>query len=124
MPYLSGYVAKKRDVEREDLSLEVKRRMNDYATTLLKSTVTGYSTVSTKDLDIKINKSHWEYSLLPVWVLTYRSKKGKIYTYAMNGHTGKVYGELPISFAKLGLMLAGVVAALTPIFMLLGGLVL
>ena len=42
----------------------------------------------------------------------------------MNGHTGKVYGELPISFFKLGLMLAGFIAALTPIFMLLGGLVL
>jgi hypothetical protein len=35
-----------------------------------------------------------------------------------------VYGELPVSFVKLGLMLAGIVAALTPIFMLLGGLVL
>ena len=124
MPYLSGYVAKKRDVEREDLSLEVKRRMNDYATTLLKGTVTGYSTVTPDNLELKIQKSHWEYSLLPVWVLTYRSKKGKVYTYAMNGHTGKVYGELPISFFKLGLMLAGFVAALTPIFMLLGGLVL
>ena len=124
MPYLSGFVAKKRDVEREALSEEVKRRMNDYATTLLKNTVMGYNTVSVRNLDLKIHQSHWEYSLLPVWVLTYRSRKGKVYTYAMNGHTGKVYGELPISFFKLGLLFAAVAAVLTPIFMLLGGLIL
>ena len=106
------------------MSEEVKRRMNDYATTLLKSTVMGYNTVSVRNLDLKIHQSHWEYSLLPVWVLTYRSRKGKVYTYAMNGHTGKVYGELPISFFKLGLLFAAVAAVLTPIFMLLGGLIL
>ena len=122
MPYLSGYVAKKRDIEREALNGEIKSRMNNYAETLLKRTVSGYSTTSVQDLDLKILKSHWEYSLLPVWVLTYRSKKGKVYTYAMNGYTGKVYGELPVSFAKLGILLASVTAVLTPIFMLLGGM--
>ena len=61
---------------------------------------------------------------MPIWILTYKSKKGKTYTYAMNGYTGKVYGELPISFVKLGILLASVTAALTPLFMLIGGMLL
>ena len=40
---------------------------------------------------------------MPIWILTYKNKKGKVYTYAMNGHTGKIYGELPISKWKLAL---------------------
>ena len=46
---------------------------------------------------------------------------GKNYTYAMNGHTGKVYGELPISMAKLGLLLAAVAVPLTALFTVIGG---
>ena len=35
-------------------------------------------------------------NILPIWLLTYKSKKGKVFTFAINGHTGKIYGELPI----------------------------
>lgn len=122
MPYLSGYVAKKRDIEREDLSAEIKGRMNRYAETLLKQTVMGYNTTTVRDMNVQIQSSHWEYSLLPVWVLTYRGRKGRIYTYAMNGHTGKVYGELPVSPVKLGLLFGAIALALTPILFLLGGM--
>ena len=121
MPYLSGYVAKKRDVEREDLNEEIKRRMNDYATTLLKRTVLGYNTVSARNLDLKIHKSHWEYSLLPIWMLTYRDRKDRLYTYALNGYTGKVYGELPVSIGKLMLLLGAIAVPIATLLTLLGG---
>ena len=124
MPYLSGYLAKKRDIEREALSEEVRGRMNDYASALLRGTVHGYSTVSVKEMKVDIHKSHWEYSLLPVWILTYRDRKDRLYTYAMNGHTGKVYGELPVSGGRLALLgsivglIVGVAAALIKLFLL------
>ena len=121
MPYLSGFVAKKRDLEREQLSDEVRARMQTYSTQLLRGTVGGYNTVTVNNERMNLKQSHWEYSLLPIWMLTYRSKKGKVYTYAMNGHTGKVYGELPISYWKLGALFASVAAALTAFFTLLGG---
>ena len=120
MPYLQGYVAKKRDIERELLSSEVKGRMNSYAETILRRT-TSYGTLDVRSLDVAILKSHWEYSLMPIWILTYVKKhkkdkaKDKTYVYAMNGSTGKVYGELPVSKFKLGLaalgamLLAGIV---------------
>ena len=121
MPYLAGFLAKKRNVERSELTGEVRDRMNRYARTLLEGTVHGYNSVFVSDLDVNVQKSHWEYTLMPIWLLTYH-KNGKVFTYAMNGHTGKVYGELPISFAKLGILLAAVAVPLTAFLTLLGGM--
>lgn len=112
MPYLQGYLAKKRDIEREAISSEVKERMNSYAKTILSRTA-HYDNLDVTHLDVGIIKSHWEYSLLPLWILTYKKKhkrnkdKDKTYIYAMNGSTGKVYGELPVSIPKLALAALG-----------------
>ena len=122
MPYLSGFLAKKRDIEREALTDEVRKRMNDYATQLLRNTVQGYNTVSVKDTEVNVKQSHWEYSLMPIWVLTYRDRKDRTFTYAMNGYTGKVYGELPVSLAKLGILLASVAVPLTAFLTWIGGM--
>ena len=111
MPYLQGFVAKKRNIERKTVTPEVRSKMDAYAETLLKRTALGYNTLSGDVTELRINKSHWEYSLLPIWILTYiKEKKNgdkKIYTYAMNGDTGKIYGELPVSIPKLLLLLLG-----------------
>jgi DNA-directed RNA polymerase subunit RPC12/RpoP len=112
MPYLQGYVAKKRDIDRDSLSGEVKAKMNSYAETLLSRT-TNYDSLSVNHIDVAILSSHWEYSLMPIWILTYKKKhkktpkKDKTYVYAMNGSTGKVFGELPVSIPKLLLAALG-----------------
>ena len=127
MPYLHGYFAKKRNIEREALSDEVRSRMNGYASLLLGDTIHGYTSVEKGDTIVRVDSSHWEYSLMPIWILTYsrvRGKKTKIYTYAMNGNTGKIYGELPISIPKLALLFGGIATALTAIFSLIGGFLL
>lgn len=122
MPYLSGYLAKKRDIERESLSECVRQKMQDYAHTLLKSTMNGgYATVTMNDLTVRIDQSHWEYALMPIWVLTYQ-KRGKTYLYAMNGYTGKVYGQLPLSHGRLAAVCGALCAAATPLLALLGGM--
>ena len=121
MPYLSGFVAKKRNIERAQLTDEVRGRMHNYARTLLESTITGYSTVNVLGTDVNVRKSHWEYTLMPIWMLTYR-KKEKTYTYAMNGYTGKIYGKLPISLPKLALLFSAVTVGLSLLLFLIGGL--
>ena len=106
MPYLQGFVAKKRDIDTEQISAEVKSRIDGYSQTLLKRT-TNYDSIDVKSLNVAVLSSHWLYSLMPVWILTYKKKHRKdekTYTYAMNGNTGKVYGELPISIPKLLLL--------------------
>lgn len=47
----------------------------------------------------------WKHLLLPLWVVAYRYS-GKTYRIVINGQTGKVDGEAPLSWAKiLGLVL-------------------
>ncbi len=125
MPYLQGYVAKKRDIDRELLQPEVKGRMNTYADTLLRRTA-HYDVFDVTGLDVAILSSHWEYSLMPIWILTYKRKhrssrkKDKTYIYAMNGSTGKIFGELPVSILKLALTALGIFTAVFGIAFLMG----
>lgn len=114
MPYLSGFVAKKRNVEQESVREAVKSRMVGYSRRLLESTIHGYTTVTPTAPRLLVHQMHWDYTLMPIWLLNYR-RKGKNYTYAMNGYTGKVYGELPVSGGKLAVLggiVGGVVALL------------
>lgn len=49
------------------------------------------------------------YALLPVWLLNTRYKD-KLYTFAMNGQTGKFIGELPVCKKKYWGYFAGMFA--------------
>ena len=121
IPYLQGYTAKKRNLSREDLDGEIRGRMREYAEALLSDTVNGYSSIVSRNTESTCRAEHWEYTLMPIWILTYK-RKGKNYTYAMNGSTGKIYGELPVSIPKISLF-AGAVAAVTWLLtFLIGGL--
>ena len=103
MPYLSGFLAKKRNIEKEAVREAVRQRMIGYSQTLLRNTIHGYTTVSPGASQLLIHRLHWDYTLMPIWLLNY-NRKGKTYTYAMNGFTGKVYGRVPVSGGKLALL--------------------
>ncbi len=123
MPYLSGFLAKKRDIERATLTEEVRTRMQDYTRTLLSGTVDrGYNSMQVTDTRLNIKSSHWEYALLPIWILTYTDKNGRIFTFAINGCTGKIYGELPISYPKLAILAGAVTLPVTAILSWIGGM--
>ncbi len=127
MPYLHGYYAKKRDIERESLNSEVRETMHKYAAQMLHGTIQGYSSVDNGVLGLDVRKAHWEYALLPIWILTYKRKRGrkeKVYTYAMNGCTGKIYGELPVSLWKILSLFASVAIGVATICGLIGGFLL
>ena len=57
--------------------------------------------------------------MLPVWMMTF-NYQGKDYLYAMNGQTGKNYGELPISKGKLAAF-GAIMFVLLALICLLGG---
>ncbi len=122
MPYLSGFLAKKRNIEKEEVREAVRARMANYATQMLRDTIHGYSSVTPTAPRMLTNRIHWDYTLMPVWLLTY-TRRGKTYTYAMNGYTGKVYGQLPVSGKRLSILgaivgvVAGVVAGLIRAFL-------
>ena len=121
MPYLSGFLTKKRDIEPATLEEEVEGRMRNYSRDMLRNTIQGYATVTPESAGLSVYRENWEYALMPIWILTYRGKK-RNYTYAMNGHTGKIYGELPVSHGKLWALFGGICAAVTAVIGIIGGL--
>lgn len=115
MSYLSGFIAKKRDIEKESVREAVRARMSDYSKRLLRDTITAhYTTVIPDNPRLLVKEMHWDYVLMPIWLLSYQHR-GKTYTYAINGNTGKVYGELPVSGKRVsvfGGIMAAVIGAL------------
>ena len=62
--------------------------------------VTKYTEFIPDNEDIDILGTYWNYSLVPLWLLTYTSGR-KTYRFAVNGQTGKFAGESPVSPVKL-----------------------
>ena len=121
MAYLSGFQAEKRDLERADLQQEISQEVQGYSESLLRGTMNGYGSISPLVRDFRMMHENWDYTLLPVWTLTYKGSNGKLYYYALNGQSGNVYGRLPISYGKL-FAAAGIITALVFLLFLLGGL--
>jgi DNA-directed RNA polymerase subunit RPC12/RpoP len=122
MPYLSGFHAEKRNLERQQLEEEARAQLDQYARLILQSTMQGYSGLQITGYDSHVKQESWQYVLLPVWTMTYQYK-GKTYYYAMNGQTGRVYGRVPLSFLRL-CVLFGIVTAAVFALLLLGGMFL
>lgn len=114
MAYLAGYVADKYDVDAKGNMERINNRIENSTTQLFTSTVTNYATVVPERKNITLNHGEIKYALFPVWMLNAKYKD-KVYTFAMNGQTGKFIGELPISWVKFWAWLIGVSATLTVI---------
>ncbi len=97
--YLTGHAADKYDVESKDCEDHVLERMRNTLTKMLQSTVVGYSGVSCTGSSISMIDPVVEYALYPLWYFssTYKDKK---YIFAMNGDSGKMTGNLPLSMGK------------------------
>ena len=120
MAYLSGFFAEKRDTERQELQAEVDRELEEYAQKIYENTIDpSYDSVSVESLKLHTINESWKYAMLPVWLMTFKYKN-KNYIYAMNGQTGKNYGELPCSKSKLALLAAAIFVVLS-VLGILGG---
>ncbi len=117
--YLSGYLADKYDVESTAGEEQIRQRVENAMNDALQQSFLGYATVLPVSRQIGIDHSRARYVLLPVWMLNTRYR-GKTYTFAMNGQTGRITGTLPICPKRTAGWFVGLWAACT----LLSGLVL
>lgn len=62
----------------------------------------------------------FKYLLLPVWISSYKYKD-KVYQFMVNGQTGRVSGQTPISKIKVFLTAVAVICILVLMYYLLGG---
>ena len=93
--YLAGYLADKYDVNAEQSAEKANERVKKSTEEAFAATVQGYDTVKTEQSTIQLHGGKVKYALYPVWILN-TTWKGKQYTFAMNGQTGKFVGDLPV----------------------------
>lgn len=99
MKYMSGFLAEKYDVESSEAESIMKSRVESYLEERLKSTVNGYSSFSISSRQMSLSQIMQSYSMLPVYLLI-NKYKGKEHIFIVNGQTGKVVGNTPISHIK------------------------
>jgi hypothetical protein len=63
------------------------------------------------NVSTRLDKVTWKHVLLPVWIAAYRYN-GKTWRFMVNGETGKVSGEAPISWNKVIGLLAFIAAVI------------
>ncbi len=102
MSYLSGFFADKYDIQKQDMFPRIRSRANDASKKIINQSLKGYSSVIPSQQDYIIRKTNWQYMLLPVWFMTYKYKE-KIYSFALNGQTGKIAGTPPLDKKKMTL---------------------
>ena len=99
--YLSGFLAEKYDVEKDEAKkITIDRAEHTCCSDLeMKARSYGYSTFITENKSAEVKSEDIEYVLLPVWMLNIKYNE-KMYTFAMNGQTGKMIGDIPYSKKK------------------------
>lgn len=93
--YLAGYLADRYDVQEHDSVDRANDRIKKTIEAEFEKTVTGYDSVVAEHSSIQLDNAKAKYALYPVWVMNTKWQ-GKLYTFAMNGQTGKFVGDLPM----------------------------
>lgn len=95
--YLPGFFADKYDVSAEECSARADRRAKNSAVEVLKrDAAAAYQTCTTEQETLHLERGEVKYALLPVWVL-HTKWRGRNFLFTVNGQTGKLAGELPVS---------------------------
>ena len=115
--YLSGYLADKYDIDDKQSIERANERIKKSTEQAFAKTVKGYSSVSVDSSTVRLSNGKVKYALYPVWILN-TSCGGKNYTFAMNGQTGKLVGDLPADKKKINLARAFFALGYTALAML------
>lgn len=113
--YLSGFQGETYNQTPDQLEPRARAKADKDADSLLRSSMTGYNSLTPTRRDIQHRPSSREFAMMPVWKYVYRYHN-KDFEYYINGQTGKVYGKLPKSVGKIlfsgGTLFAGILLLL------------
>lgn len=98
--FLSGFLAEKYNMTSDVVEQRARTKMEHDAESILKESYQGYDHMQIIDRDVRASKGAVDYGLLPVWRYEYKYKD-KDYPFYVNGQTGKIVGEVPISKGKV-----------------------
>lgn len=117
--YLPGFYADRYDVGINDEAERIDRRCKATAIEAMKNDIHGYDTLVPVSTNIKITNGKVKYALLPIWTL-HTKWHDKDYLFMMNGQTGKIVGDLPVSRGRFWGLFAAVTAAVTALLFFSG----
>ncbi len=110
--YLAGYLADKYDVDAKQSIERANERIKKSTQDSFAGTVQGYVSVIPESTSVRLHNGQAKYALYPVWILNTTWKDNK-YSFAMNGQTGKLVGDLPVdngAFARWLFGLWGIIS--------------
>lgn len=99
MKYMSGFVGEMYNQGAQQLEPRAHRKAERDSEELMMQTIVGYSSVIPEHRNLQVHQTAADYALLPVWTYYYEYQ-GKTYTFYVNGQTGKIIGQAPLSKAK------------------------
>lgn len=97
--YMSGFLGEIYNSPAAAYEPRAMMKMRDDVDGLFKKSTMGYTNLLALEKKLTSTTKDVMYALLPVWKYTY-SYRGKNYEYYINGQSGKVIGEAPVSKIK------------------------
>jgi DNA-directed RNA polymerase subunit RPC12/RpoP len=97
--YLAGYAADRYDVSKDETFERATVRFKEGTAEAFKRDIHGYQNVRTDETNLQFSNTQTRYVLYPVWTLNVKWKD-QLFRFGMNGETGKIAGNLPISVPK------------------------
>ena len=94
--YLTEFFAEKANVSSRDAEDRANERLHRTLEKDFSEDITEFENVSRDDASYGLSHKNSDCNLMPVWMMSL-NYNGNLYRYAVNGQTGKVVGEIPIS---------------------------
>ena len=113
--YLTNYLVEKYDIESNETLNRAKNKAIETSIEVIKTSVKHQNKNIDKQENIA-NKLNEDYIFLPFWIANIKYKE-KIYTFAINGQTGKIVCDIPLS--KKRVVLLSIIIFLISFFIIL-----
>ena len=93
--YLAGYMADRHDMDMEERMERARERVKKATEDAFRKTLPHMDRVTVASSNVNVCNARYWYVLYPVWVLN-TTWNGEKFTFAMNGQSGKLVGNLPM----------------------------
>ena len=97
--YLAGFAADRYDVSKDETFNRATERIREGTVEAFRGDISGYDNVTVEQSNLQLSNTQTKYALYPVWILNTKWRD-KPYRFAVNGQTGKIAGNLPVSVGK------------------------
>ncbi len=117
--YTSGYATEKYTLSARDGFDTAKEKMEDTLKSLAHGDIRskGYDDSRVHSLNARYRDVTFKHILLPFWLSTY-TFAGKVYNIVINGQTGEIKGEAPVSKVKVALTVVATIAAIAGAYLI------